>query len=197
MVPEPQSLIDVDSDDLKDEDFTSEVVFEDAYTLHDLADSPGDVLMDDSEYTEPIASISNTRSAALSTPKRASLAKRALIQTKLPFKSISLSEYRAQESRRYHVRMEESARESERLELADTRKKMKRRERERIKKREQRARKRKVRAKLLQLSSTVGTKSKVRHNALIIYVCSLTISTSSERLPTPCSIFCCLAVAPA
>lgn len=136
-------MFDIDPDDLEDNNFTPEVDSQDAYTPSTTSSLSRDSSVDRMDSNDAMLVTSHTSKRILAT-------KRPLIQSKLPFKRIPVSEWRAQESRRYHQHQEEYAQEAERLRLAEVRKKMKQRERERLRKRAQRARQKKARDEVLQ-----------------------------------------------
>ncbi|KAG9085676.1 hypothetical protein FRC06_003501, partial [Ceratobasidium sp. 370] len=143
---------DVDPSDFEDEDFTTEVVFDDAYMLHTPSCTPPVLDLTFNSPKSIVDSLSDSEHSSLvaaSTPCHPSAPKRPLVQSKLPFKPISRSEWRVQESRHYHERQEENQREADQLKLAKEKKKMRNREHDRARKRVQRAHQKALRSALL------------------------------------------------
>jgi hypothetical protein len=163
-VAEAQTPFDIDPDDLDGDDFICEVDFEGAYTYSIVPDSP---MVDLSDSLEAISSDSDNASIALFTPKQTPTVKHPLVQTKLPFQPIPISEWRAQESRRYHEQQEEREQEAERSKLAEAKRMMEQRKRDRMRKRAEHARQKDAKQKLLLLNKTQNTTNQVRKFYLI------------------------------
>jgi hypothetical protein len=175
---EVQAPFDIDPDDIDDDKFTPDVDFEGAYTLSMMHTPPR---ADFSDSPEIISSSSDSDSDLDFAPvesfisKPTPAVKKPLIQSKLPFQPISVSEWRAQESRRYHERQEERTQEAERLKLVEARRAMERRERDCMRKRVQRAREKEARGKILQLSRSQNTSNQVCTLILILYFTCLSL----------------------
>ncbi|KAG8695976.1 hypothetical protein FRC09_008822 [Ceratobasidium sp. 395] len=160
---------DLDPNDFDDEYFTSEIVFEDAYTPSTHRQSSLSSTIDSSDSLDSLDhSLSDTHTSITPSPspQNAPTAKRQLIQSKLPFKSVSVTEWRIQESRRFHERQEEREKEVDRLALAKEQKKKAQRERERARKRAQRARQKALRSALLDRAQTSADNHITSNNPL-------------------------------
>jgi hypothetical protein len=139
-----QAPFDFDPDDFEDENFNPEVSFEGAYTPPVGDSSASSTIMDlsdslngsesGSDLGSDLGSNSNSNSNSdfdfdlkpitSSTPIYTATTKRPLIQSTLPFQPIPRSEWLIQESRRYHERKEQYEQASERLKLAEAKRKM-------------------------------------------------------------------------
>ncbi|QRV92811.1 Ulp1 protease family, carboxy-terminal catalytic domain protein [Ceratobasidium sp. AG-Ba] len=127
---------------------SSEIVFDSAYTPSSCSASPTVSTLDTPTVLVCSDFGSNTAQNTVSSSNRP-FTKPQLIQSKLPFKTISRAERDAQDSRRFYERQEERERVAERHKLAAEKKKLARRKQDRDRKRAERAQKKALRQRLL------------------------------------------------
>ncbi|QRV96744.1 Ulp1 protease family, carboxy-terminal catalytic domain protein [Ceratobasidium sp. AG-Ba] len=148
------SHFDYEPGDFEYDISSSEIVFEAAYTPSGCSTLSPVLALDTPTGLDPMINNLVPSNDAATSSHAHHLVNPRLVQSKLPFKSISRAERDAQDSRRFQEQQEERERYAERHRLAVEKKKLARRKQDRDRKRAERAHKKALRKRLLPKATT-------------------------------------------